>query len=381
MNQYHHHPFDNTGNTNSNNSNNPQWYVETVDDMQDLPPIPALGATGPEVCDTIQLYLSVLNDLPPAQVEAILQHVRACPDCAAQYQILKNVTTNMQAMQASAPSAQVDRAVMAAIASRVATMPSPPAIPVTPPATPVVPARSVKPRVAVPIRSRRRAWSSLRGWSQIAAALILLVGVLAVAHYITGSFSGPQNGTGFSLPQNLTWSAYVVYHSETRIAADGERYLVNTYHNIGSGETHVETMMGNTLDIVAISDGTAILGLDMLRHIAQWDAKAWSVDPTEEFMFNLPEMRRDLASGDDTYIGTDVFHGEKVYRLRCKNNLVILLDMHYMPVNILRGAVGPGTGEPVFTSVSLMPATQVSDSMWNMSIPSGFHMGTLPAKP
>jgi hypothetical protein len=58
-----------------------------------------------------------------------------------------------------------------------------------------------------------------------------------------------------------------------------------------------------------------------------------------------------------------------------------LLDMHYMPVNVLRGAVGPGTGRPMYETLQLLSHSQVSDSMWNMSVPPGFQMGTLPTKP
>ena len=116
----------------------------------------------------------------------------------------------------------------------------------------------------------------------------------------------------------------------------------------------------------------------MMHHVAQWGANDWSVDETA---FNLAELRSDMDAHRAVYLDQDVFQGHAVYRIRTRNGLVLLLDMHYMPVNLLRGAVGPGTGEPIYNSLVLMPPTHVSSSMWDMSVPAGFHMGTLPKKP
>jgi hypothetical protein len=65
-----------------------------------------------------------------------------------------------------------------------------------------------------------------------------------------------------------------------------------------------------------------------------------------------------------------------VYRIRFRDGLVMLLDMQYRPVNVLSG-----TGEPLYTSLQLLSPSQVSPSMWDMSIPPGYHMGTLPPTP
>jgi len=35
----------------------------------------------------------------------------------------------------------------------------------------------------------------------------------------------------------------------------------------------------------------------------------------------------------------------------------------------------------MYDTVKVIPASQVSSSMWDMSVPRGFQMGTLPAKP
>ena len=47
-----------------------------------LPPIPRPGETGPQVCETIRLYLAFINDLTPQQKVLLSEHVNSCPDCA-----------------------------------------------------------------------------------------------------------------------------------------------------------------------------------------------------------------------------------------------------------------------------------------------------------
>lgn len=341
--------------------------MESMENVEDMPPLPEVGARGPQVCATLQLYLAVLDDLPREQVDAVMQHVHTCASCTAEYHFMHRATCAMSTMSASAPSARVDQAIMLLIAARSA------------PSVSVIEKQPV--RVGVlpePVRVQKRWQPSFWGISQIAASVILLLGLIAVARYAMGI---PTAKTDFALPKDLNWDAYVIYHSETLIANDGEHYVVNTYHDLANGDMHTETMLNNTLDVVAIEDSTVTLGLDMMHHIAQWGAQAWSVNQSEESLFNLPELRSDLAANKDIYLGTDVFHGQDVYRVRSTNGLVLLLDTHYMPVNILRGAVGPGTGEPIYTTVTLMQPATVSSSMWNMSVPAGFQMGALPAQP
>jgi hypothetical protein len=341
--------------------------IERIKHIEDMPPVPEAGARGPQVCATVQLYLAVLDDLPREQVDVLMQHVHTCSDCTAQYHLLSRATRAISGMSASAPSARVDQAIMLLIAARSATSVS------------VAEKQPVQTSgLPEPVRVQKRWQPSFWGISQIAASVILLLGLMTIARYVMGT---PASKTGFSLPEDLNWDAYVIYHSETRIAGDGERYVVNTYHDLANGDIHAETMMNHTLDVVAIEDNSMVLGLDMMHHIAQWGAQPWGTDPSEESMFNLSLLRSDLASKLDVYIGTDVFHGLEVYRVRYQNGLVLLLDTHYMPVNVLRGAVGPGTGEPIYTTVTLMQPTHVASSMWNMSVPAGFQMGTLPAKP
>jgi len=215
-------------------------------------------------------------------------------------------------------------------------------------------------------------------WGAIAAAAIaavLVLALLAMMHVMPWFGSTPQ---AFALPANLSWNGFVIYHSEMRIDAHGASYRVNTYYDPGSGRQHVETVMPGSMDVVAVGDGHSVLGMDMMHHVAQWGANDWSVDETA---FDLAELRSDLAAHRAVYLDQDVFQGHAVYRVRARNGLVLLLDMHYMPVNVLRGAIGPGTGEPIYNSLMLMPPSHVSSSMWNMNVPAGFHMGTLPARP
>ena len=101
----------------------------------------------------------------------------------------------------------------------------------------------------------------------------------------------------------------------------------------------------------------------------------------DETPFNLAQLRSDMSANRATYLDKDTFHGQAVYRIRCPDGLVLLLSMNYQPVNVLRGAVGPGTGEPVYDTLRLMPASDISSSMWDMRVPAGFRMGTLPPKP
>jgi len=223
----------------------------------------------------------------------------------------------------------------------------------------------------------KSAWGriSLVGVAALVAVLLLTFLATMTLHFPGGSSSTTQ---AFTLPPDLSWSGYVLYQSETRIDAHGTRYSVNCYYNLSTGRMHVETVMPGSLDVVAVGDDHEMLGLDMMHHVAQWGANAWSVDETT---FNLAELRSDMQTHRAVYLDKDMFHSQAVYRIRSRNGLVLLLDMHYRPVNVLRGAVGPGTGEPVYDTLMLMPPSHVSGSMWDMHVPGDFHMGTLPKKP
>ena len=84
----------------------------------DLPPLPPMGATGPDVCAIVRLYIAVLHDLNPHQIRAVTGHLQICPDCAYEQRLVSHATQSVAGLPASRPSARVDQAVMAAIAAR-----------------------------------------------------------------------------------------------------------------------------------------------------------------------------------------------------------------------------------------------------------------------
>ncbi len=322
-----------------------------------LPPIPVTGDSGPQGCAVVQLYLALLDDLSPEQVQAVSRHLDACEQCTQELQRLHHTTRLVASLPASEPSPHVDQAVLAALAAHHE--------------------EQVHPQVHL-FASPRRVKRRVRPWliGQLAAAAVLVLAILTGIHLF--SLPSPGAGSPFALPATLSWSGYVVYHSQTRIAGDGTPYHIDTYHDLGTGRLHVETVMDDTLDVVAVGDEHAMLGKDMMHHVAQWDATAWSVDDSA---FDLAYLRHALQTRSAVYLGTGRFQEQEVYRIRYHNGMVLLLDMQYKPVNLLRGVDGPGIGESIYAVFKLMPVSQVPASMWDMHIPLGFHLGTLPQKP
>jgi hypothetical protein len=318
----------------------------------DLPPLPRVGETGPQVCNTVRLYLAVLNDLAPEQVDQVLQHVSTCASCTAEFHLMNSATRLVAGLPMTIPSPRVDAAIMALQTAGNG-------------------ARSRKSaRRGLP--PRRATW--LIG--QLAVAAVLLIALLTATHF---SSIAPGVHQSFQLPANLSWSSYVVYQSERRVDANGMVYHVNSYYELGADRMqHVETVADGQLDVVAVGDQHAMLGKDMIHHVAQWGADAWGVDDS---LFDLGQLRHDLQTKAAVFLDKENFRGQEVYSIREKNDLVLLLDMDYMPVNVLQGATGSGSGEPMYDTFKVLPASQVSSSMWDMSVPAGFQMGRLPAKP
>jgi hypothetical protein len=317
----------------------------------DLPPIPRAGEYGHQVCKTVRLYLAILDDLSPEQVTLLFKHVSTCSSCAAEFRLINNATHLVAGLAATAPSPHVDAAIMAMQTTQHGT------------------------RLRKPAQHK-----SLRGHSawligQIAVAAVLLFGFLTATHFIGHA---PGGSTAFALPANLSWSSYVLYHSETKINTNGMHYLVVSYHDLGTNNMHIEITASKQLDIVVVGDDHAMLGKDILHHIAQWGADAWAVDDS---VFDLTELRHELQTKSAVYLDKESFQGQEVYRIQCKNGLIMLLDMDYMPVNVLQGADGSSSGQPMYNSLKLMPASEMPASMWDMSVPAGFQMGTLPPKP
>jgi hypothetical protein len=319
----------------------------------DLPPIPQIGESGQQVCNTVRLYLAILDDLSPEQVSLLFNHVDVCSTCTAEYHLLNNTTRLVEGLGATTPSPRVDAAIMALRFEQQGL-------------------QTRKPVKLVPPRTR-----SVRIISQavVAIAAMLLFMFLTATHFIAFAPTGAQT---FQLPTNLSWSNYVLYHSETRVDANGMVYHVESYHDLDSNNVHVETMAAGQMDVVVVGDNHAMLGMDMLHHVAQWDADAWAVDDS---MFDLTKLRQALKTKSAVYLDKENFRGQEVYRIRYKDGLVMLLDMDYMPVNVLQSSSHSDMAKPMYDTLKLMPASAMSSSMWNMNVPSGFQMGKLPAKP
>ncbi|HEX9132106.1 MAG TPA: hypothetical protein VF844_07425 [Ktedonobacteraceae bacterium] len=317
----------------------------------DLPPIPRAGEYGPQVCDTVRLYLAVLDDLSPEQVNLLFKHISICSACAGEFQLFNSATRLVAGLATTTPSPRVDAAIMAMQSAQHGK-------------------RSRKPVHLIP-SGGRSSW--LVG--QIAVAAVLLLALLTATHFIS---LAPSVSKAFVLPANLSWSNYVLYHSETRIGANGMHYRIDSYHDLGSNRMHIETTASSQLDVVVVGDDHAMLGKDMLHRVAQWGADAWAVDDS---LFDLAALRHELQAKSAVYLDKESFKGQEVYRIRCKDGLVMLLDMDYMPVNVLQGATGSSAGEPMYDSLKMMPTSEMPSTIWDMSIPAGFQMGTLPAKP
>ena len=185
---------------------------------------------------------------------------------------------------------------------------------------------------------------------------------LTVTHFIAFA---PSTANAFELPANLSWSNYVLYHSETRTGANGMVYHVESYHDLGSNNMHVEIVADGHVDVVVVGDDHAMLGMDMMHHVAQWNADAWAVDDS---VFDLAELRHELQTKSAAYLDKETFRGQEVYRIQCKDGLVMLLDMNYMPVNVLQGSSSSDMARPMYDTLKLMPTSKMPASMWDMSI-------------
>jgi len=323
-------------------------------DNANLPTMPQ-GVDGSQLCATVRLQLAVLNDLPPEQAQALHEHIQDCAECAAELRLLNRVTqlvSDFADHTETVPSARVDQAVLAAIAARskepVAQRPD---------------KRKQEKPVRKAVHERRRSFQWI---GQVAVAAILMLAALTATYF--------HAAQAFAIPANVSWSGYVLYHSETLVGTNGVHYRVESYHELNTNRMHVETTLPGRLDVVAVSDGYEMLCKDMMHHTAQWGTSNWSVDDS---LFDLATLRRDMQAHRAVYLGKDRFHGQDIYRIRSSNGLILLLDMNYMPVNVLRSE----TGEPLYDTLSWLRPSQVSATMWDMSMPQGFQDGALPGRP
>ena len=310
----------------------------------------------PRVCETARQYLAVWDDLTTEQRHTVATHVRACPSCSTEHLAMNQVTRLIASLEASSPSARVDKAVMDAIAAQG------------------------KPKQVLhllPISRQKRRRDTLQVAGLLVAAAVVLVATFATVRFT----KTPSSTQAFLLPTTLSWSAYILYHSQTKIDMKGKRYRIDSYHQLANDNLAVETIQEGIVDVVLIENGSNNLAMDEMHHVAQRNVQGWGIDMSQEALFNLNELRHELNTHQASYLDTDSFRGTNVYRIRCENGLVLLLDMNYKPVNVLAGAVGPGTGEPIYDTVSLLPSSKMPSSRWDMKVPAGYKMGVLPAQP
>jgi hypothetical protein len=331
-----------------------------MSDTLNLPPIPPEGS--PDFCQVIGLYMSVLSDLPPAQGRRIMAHIQSCPVCMREYQQIRRASTLVASLAVSEPSSHVDQAVMNAIYAQRTS------------GKKIVP---INRKVSTASLSRRPDFRSARPRPVLigvaAAAAVLLIALATLIPSLTSVMSHQQQA--FSLPKNLPWSQDVVYYTLTETDAQGQQYQVKAYHDMTDGMTNSETTMGNNVDVVVVEDQNTqqTLGLDMNHHVAQRDVSSWQVHAPA--FDNLSQLRTDLANGKATYLGKGTFNNQPVYRIRWGNS-ILLLGMDYMPVNALQAS----SQQPMYQTVQWLASKQVPDSTWDMSVPSGFHLGQLPTK-
>ncbi len=327
-------------------------------EQSNLPPLPEPDVHDPQSCETMRLYMSVVRDLPPGQQRRVLVHIQKCQDCARHYRLLDEVTRLLSTMEVTAPSRRVDEAVRQSIAAR-SRMPAQQS------------KRGAVSTLPVP-RQARRGW--LRPVALAATVLLaLLTGLYGSVHLWPAS-----NPAAFALPANLSWNGYVLYDTRTVHAAGGTVYQVRTYYNLEDDVANVETVQGTTLDVDVVQTKDQTLGMDMMHHVAQWGATKWG---TDDSIFNLDSLRQGLRAGTDIYLGEGKYEGQDVYRILCSNGQVLLLSMDYMPVNVINMSIGPNYDKPIYDTLRMLSSSQVPSSMWDMTVPEGFSMGNLPAKP
>jgi hypothetical protein len=334
----------------------------------DFPPFPAMGARGPLVCKAVCFYLAIVDELPFGQVSVLSEHVQTCQECAAEFRVLQGATRLVASLPESVPAAHVDQAILAAIQKQGET------------ARASVQLHTKKYATTGPlVRQLPTRKKASRRWpGALAVAAVLLVLVLA-GIFLRGLIFPSGSAQAFRLPDNLSWNGYVLHYTQTLSDSKGQQYQVEVYQDLGTNQMHIESSMQGQFDVVVVTDAQTMVGEDMMHHVAQMGngVEPWAVDGS---MFDLAHLRQSLTSRQMTYLGKETFQGQVVYLVQVGSGQVLLLNMHYFPVTVLHNFTTSGTGAPLYTTFTLMQSIQVSDSMWNMEVPPGFHMGQLPAK-
>lgn len=349
----------------NNTGNNNMRSVHEVD----LPPLPPTNVSGPAVCANIRLYLAVWDDLSPFQRQVVSQHMQSCPDCSRELQLMKRSTHLVACLDTSEPSARVDEAVMAAIATRGHAQ-----------------------QVAKPLSfSTRRLASSPRRTSRNIPRMVAMGGIAAAlllaaflsAYFVMGIGQPHQIASighsqqVFALPANLSWNNYVLFYKQTVTSSQGNQYKVTSYHNMSDDSMRTETVMDDKVDVLVVKDPQKSLGLDLMHHVAQWDVHNWDVDDS---MFDLAILRKDLQTGRAKYLGEDHFKGQDVYRVRTAQGDILLLNMQYMPINALNKGQEAPDSKPMFDQLQWLQPSQVPDATWDMKVPANFKVGKISAQ-
>ncbi|HEX4716500.1 MAG TPA: hypothetical protein VH164_16400 [Ktedonobacteraceae bacterium] len=333
----------------------------------DLPPFPTLSDKKPQICETVRFYLAIVDELSFEQVRVLSEHVKECAECAEEFRQLQRATRLMEMLPESAPSTRVDAAVLAALQGKQRGALK---------SVQLNPAKQTPDTLRLlPTRKRTRApWRRAETLALVAALLLVLIG----ASFFLRGLIFPSNPQAFQLPGRLSWNGYVLHYTQTKVTAQDKPYQVEIYQDLGTNSMHIESSMEGVFDIVVVTDSQAMLGKDMMHHIAQMGngVENWAVDGS---LFDLSNLRQDLATRRAVYLGKKTFQGQEVYQIRTANNHILLLNMQYLPVNVLGNASSPGVSVPIYQICTLLSSAQVSDSMWDMQVPPHFQMGELPA--
>lgn len=328
-----------------------------------LPSLSAAVARGKVSCAVIRPYLAVFEDLPPDQAQIVLAHVQTCQDCTLELQQFTRANRLVASLSAVAPSARVDRAVLAVIA-----------------------ARGEQARLAQELQQqqqtrlvRQRRPPRVLSWSgglAVAAVLVL------AAIFLFRNIILPMQA--FAIPANLSWNGYVLHYNYEHANGSGTSYLMDCYQDLGQQKLHAETSMPGQWDIVLVGNQQSMLGKDMMHQVAQENVDGWDLCSPQ---FNLDSLRTAIQQKQDVYLGKSQFGGQDVYQIRNNNGLILLLDMDYRPVNALQptpsstGTTSHTVYRPLYTQVNLMPSSQVESNLWDRSVPPHFRMGTITSMP
>jgi hypothetical protein len=305
-----------------------------------LPPLPPTHTINSDTCALVQLYLGIAADLSDDQRWLLSRHLQDCPDCSQEWEMLGRVNRSVASLKSSQPSARVDQAVRAAIIAKT---------------------------------QQRRVRQALFSPGKLVATGVSSFGIIV----IVALFIIMNLPTRFQLPEQLSWNHYILYYSQTMTDNTGKQYHIQTYHNLETNQMNVETVMGDEIHVETVSDTHETLGKDIMHHIAQWDISDWSSDDS---LFNLKELRSDLHTGKAQYLGQDSFQGQEVYRIRTARGVTLLLNMQYLPVNVLQTDGKQGSA-PMYERISWLQPGQIPGSMWQMEVPPDYKMGRLPPQP